>query len=289
MTRLHHLFLLASLVALVGTGCPAESEPQGSNGSDTDDAETTDATDTADATDSEDDPPDTRDDEEETTDPNCHYDCFTHYTCEDGVVYFQQGGPIPCDIGGSELCDRGYEVGECEDGCRSDTFFPDPSGPDGWPIMCEENRPRAVGEPCASDDDCSPAETSADDSTDGPVEKELECDTDAGTCIDPNNPDYLSYCDADPDQLDGASGYLLPDGQISIPNCADGSYCYVTENADQSCQFCTIECESDATCPAGSSCVGRRGIMLGERDLIDICVPDATGSSESLIQCEAND
>lgn len=282
MNRALGTIVLLAIAVLCFAGCPDESETQAP--SDTGTTDTTDTTDTSEDTQSAD-TNDTGGEDEETSDPNCHYDCFAHYTCEDGEVYWQPGGPIPCDIGGEGSCTKGHKVGDCEEGCRIDANELPGNGPDGWPVMCEENRPRDVGEPCTSDDDCSPAEEYYDAAADEYVEKPLTCDTSAGECVDPNAPGYREFCDTDPSDIEDGRGYLAPDGDVALPRCDANSFCAVEQDADESCQICTMECNEDADCPSGSICSPSQNLYQFDNTILDLCIPTDWGARSDIDDC----
>ncbi|MGM0558674.1 MAG: hypothetical protein ACQEVA_19970, partial [Myxococcota bacterium] len=282
LTRTIHTTFLLAVVALFVAGCPDESEtPSPSDTGATDTSDTSDTSDDVENADTD----DTGGEDQETSDPNCHYDCFAHYTCENGEVYWQSGGPIPCEVGGAELCTKGDKVGDCQEGCRIDEDELPSNGPDGWPIMCEENRPRGVGEPCSSDDDCSPAEDHYDAATDEYVEKQLTCDTTAGECVDPNAPGYRNFCDAEPTEIEDGLGYLAPDGDVALPGCNATSYCAVEQNADKSCQICTIECNEDADCPSGSFCTSSQNLDQFDDTIINLCIPSDWQQNRDITDC----
>jgi hypothetical protein len=155
--------------------------------------------------------------------------------------------PIPCSqYEGSCPVVTAYT---CEKGCRRDVARIDSSralAPD----MCEENRPKRAGDPCADERDCRPQ--IADVPWDGPITHVyLRCDLDAGRCVDrpppPPIPDFLESCGIG---VDDPARFGLHESTA----CGSG-WCYV-DGATQACvyQGCTAPCADDGDCPPGTLC-----------------------------------
>ena len=181
--------------------------------------------------------------------PYCHYDCFSYHECRDGVVTTSGGGPIPCEHwGGSCPSHQSYV---CERGCRVDTDRM--YGPVEPRDICEEWRPKQVGDPCAEERDCEPQVAEVDE--EGTVTNVyLRCDTDLGECVARPAPvapdDYLLECGirapyGDPDGWES--------GVIATDTCAEG-VCLFIERETCVEQGCTVRCDSDDDCPMGSTC-----------------------------------
>lgn len=219
------------------------------------------------------------------SDPTCHYDCFANFTCEGGEVFYQRGRPIPCSEGGAEACDRGVSVGQCEEGCQDAVDVT--AGVDGqnWRQMCEEHRPRAVGEPCASDDDCTPPELYLDEQSGELEPKTLVCDQERGRCVDPDTPDFLVHCEASFSQLDRGVGYFSAGGDVAIPGCTSSDFCFVQKSGSQTCQSCTIACEDDSECPAGSGCFAALDLESTDTTRRTICQPLDWDTVRDVVAC----
>jgi hypothetical protein len=118
--------------------------------------------------------------------------------------------------------------------------------------MCEEWRPKQVGDPCDVPTDCDPqVATVADDGTVTNVY--LECDLETGACVARDPPvveDYLAPCGVEPSfdgDRTGAYGFVRTDA-------CSGGVCLIYETETCVTQGCTIRCDSDDDCPMGSVC-----------------------------------
>jgi hypothetical protein len=180
-------------------------------------------------------------------DPNCHIDCFGHAECRDGVATSYYHAPVPCDRwqGHCPIMDT-YQ---CVEGCRTDVAQIDVVDLEAR-IMCEEHRPKRVGDPCADESDCRPQV--ADVPWDGgPITHVyLRCDIDAGRCVTrppPLIPDWLASCGI-------ALGDEIRDRIHETTACA-GGVCAIG-GSSPSCveQGCTARCADDGDCPPGSLC-----------------------------------
>jgi hypothetical protein len=102
------------------------------------------------------------------TSDECHYDCIASSTCKDGIVYERLLVSVPCDIYEHEYDGQcPVRTIKCEQGCRKDLTT---TGDDDAQMLCEENRPRTVGDRCDTRSDC------------GVGDAGLWCNFDAGTC-----------------------------------------------------------------------------------------------------------
>jgi hypothetical protein len=227
---------------------------------------------------------DTRSNEDE-PDPNCHYDCPTKYSCEDGVVY-QHPASIPCGRGGSEVCESAKNPDyQCEEGC----FFDQVSWFDQQlrlepKQLCNEHRPRVVGDACETDADCAPGETFTADGQE--QSKELTCDPDASTCVDDAAPDYLDFCDSKV-IVESGDGYIAAP-QAGFPGCDDAAYCVASARGDTVCQSCTFECTADADCPSGSECRRFDALEDDRTESVQLCMPvPGWDHAESFVECRA--
>jgi hypothetical protein len=118
--------------------------------------------------------------------------------------------------------------------------------------MCEEWRPKQVGDPCDDPTDCDPQVATVNDAGDV-INVYLRCDLETGTCVarDPTVVEgYLAPCgiEAPFGEPPGfAYGFVLTDV------CSTG-VCLVIE--DEMCvrQGCTVACDFDDDCPMGSVC-----------------------------------
>jgi hypothetical protein len=293
--------LLAGLLCLlaVGWSCDSDSDAQNSGGESLDatDLDVVDG-DTANDADEEVGSPDARDIRDERDEggetgercddlnPDCHYDCGTQYSCEDGTVY-RYPANIPCCQGGPELCEAGSPEFQCVDGCFVDEVGWFESGPYGEPKqLCNEHRPRVAGDSCETKGDCAPAETYFDGEQ---KEKQLACDADTGTCFDDSAPDYLGYCDIPTADLSDGRGFVEAPAD-GFGGCGDASYCVVDNGADRLCQSCTTTCESDADCPSGSGCEWLGGLGDIDAESVRLCVPSSDWPhAESFIDCRSTE
>ena len=183
-------------------------------------------------------------------DPDCHWDCFGHNECHDGVVTTWAHVPVPCEYYDGECP---HEVSyTCERGCRTDTdtvyepYYLDPKE------MCEEGRPKHAGDPCAVAADCEPQVAEVDGQ--GHVTNVyLRCDEATGTCVAREPPvveDWLAPCGiAAP--LGSSEGYEY--GFVTTDACS-GGVCLINEEETCVRQGCTIRCDTDDDCPPGSTC-----------------------------------
>jgi len=180
-------------------------------------------------------------------DPYCHYDCFGHHQCVDGVVTTYEHAPVPCEYW-TGACPVQGSI-ECEQGCRADgvdwlEYFEDPTR------LCQEGAPKREGDPCTEPADCLPTPAEV---VDGQVlNTYLACDALAGMCVGVDPPvvqDWLGPCHVDLSGLPvGAYGY------VSTHGCVEG-VCLISPQ-DNGCfaQGCTRRCQHDGDCPSGSVC-----------------------------------
>jgi len=123
----------------------------------------------------------------------CHTDCFggmSEHECFDGTIFakgtYMGALYYPCDEHG-RYCETWERTYTCKKGCRTDftdfdmiseTCTTSCGGGDHccfW-ILCEEGRPKEVGEECSEDEDCT--------WYDGQhyLHEELYCDPEEGVC-----------------------------------------------------------------------------------------------------------
>ncbi len=179
----------------------------------------------------------------------CHWDCFGYHECADGVVTTWDHTPVPCEYW-TGMCPH-YQSYVCERGCRIDANvlyepFIQPRE------MCEEWRPKQLGDPCTQPSDCDP-QVATIDSGGSVVNVYLQCDIALGECVARDPPvvaDYLAQC-----------GVTAPFGQpdayeygfVRTSVCA-GGLCLILDDGACVMQGCTIACDSDDDCPMGSVC-----------------------------------
>ncbi len=192
----------------------------------------------------------------------CSHTCQLKFSCNAGVVYEH-----PNCAGSEQQCNSRTEatqVDECDEGCALFENYRD------WPVverpsdMCEENRPRGVGERCEDDTDCEPLDPDSSGNT-------LECDPDSGTCVDPTVPEYLEYCDVTASELASGDGFIEAPS-AGFAGCSDASYCIVDKDAIETCQSCSIPCETPADCPSGSTCDSIPGLD-STTETVKLCTP----------------
>jgi hypothetical protein len=208
--------------------------------------------------------------EEEGPDASCFYECGQEQICRDGVVTDIHTQYVPCEIANGECIVS--DTYTCERGCRTD--IPDIRHDPNEPIehMCEEFRPKQVGEPCQTEEDCRPEVATVTE--EGIVNVYLTCDTAAGACIAreaPVVPDWLAPCGLTP-QGSPDFGYRF----VETDACS-GGVCIARENESCVEQGCSIYCASDGECPAGSYCESDAGVCYtgypGHTDLDLTCEP----------------
>jgi hypothetical protein len=180
-------------------------------------------------------------------DPYCHYDCFGWAECVNGLATRYMHTPVKCEhwTGKCPIA----EVYPCERGCRIDmtqSFEPAMSARQ----MCEEFRPKQVGDPCTDESYCEPQVATWD--SEGKVTNTyLQCDIDAGTCIAKEPPqvaDWLAECGL---AGDGEPGFAFG---VVVTDACSGGLCMFVESAACVLQGCTISCDSDDDCPPGAVC-----------------------------------
>lgn len=274
---------LLGLLCLVAAcvGCDGSPESSEDSGDAADAADLLDASESGDAEDVGDadrgDSHDTVDGDTSRDDPdNCQINCEVKYSCVDGTVY-DHPWRMSCS-GGQQACNAQSnitEVHQCQDGCALyENYW-------SWPIveqpseMCEENRPRGVGESCQEDADCEPSDRESG---------RLECDPESNTCIDPSVPDYLEYCEIPADELASGEGFVSAptDG---FPGCGESTYCVVDKDANRVCQSCSLACETAADCPSGSTCQSVSGLGGSGDGDVRLCVPKGAPLYRDYVEC----
>jgi hypothetical protein len=188
-------------------------------------------------------------------------ECFRFYgRCENGTVTVSQ----------PRLCAK--STTECREGCRKDGVSMASWGSDLSHTLCEENRPRLVGDPCDNDLDCAreePPEAGSDRLL-------LACDAELGTCIasSAKTPDdYLTDCG-----LSSVPGLGVRFGAlVNASDCRSGICLLLYPEVEPSTeQYCTALCAATSDCPTGSSCLP---VPVDESTDVTItttlaCVPD---------------
>ncbi|MFU8804198.1 MAG: hypothetical protein ACNA8W_10345 [Bradymonadaceae bacterium] len=211
---------------------------------------------------------------------SCHYDCFGSYRCSEGNVYETPHAPLPCSEATEEnirFCDEGWLAGECEEGCVEDVDYHYDVFSDPWTILCNEGRPRIVGDPCETDADCQPVERPVHFRGDV-VERTLLCDENSSICIDPDDPDFMAPCDLGELPSPGEE----TDYAMSAPACASEHCAIRFITSELICQGCAPPCEVDTDCPAGSRCRPLDDLsMVGVRPVpppVLLCIPNSSQS-----------
>jgi hypothetical protein len=151
------------------------------------------------------------------------------------------GAYVACQPGrGSDVCIVATYT--CPTGCRRDGVL-DLYGA-AWrelTLLCEDGRPRVVGDPCTTNEDCTPFERDA----------RLACDADAGTCAAYSVPvptGFEAPC-CPPAGLFDWPGNLIVDD----PSCA-GGVCLATYGPSGTAGACVVRCHDDWDCPDGHRC-----------------------------------
>lgn len=210
--------------------------------------------------------------DETTTEPNdtsCHHDCFGYLTCVEGVVTRYLHLPVPCASWRGECP---HEVAyTCERSCSTPIEKDYSASPDS---LCEEGRPKSVGDPCAVESDCEPqiAVIGADHSV---TNVYLRCDAELGQCVarePPHVADWLEPC--------GLSvPFGVEDGHefgFVRSSLCDGGLCLIAEQDSCIQQGCTTPCDSDDDCPMGAICQENMGDWTqtpGQRYFGSVCKP----------------
>ena len=210
----------------------------------------------------------------EEEDPYCHWDCFGYTECQDGQVTEWANTPVPCAYwtGSCPISER-YT---CMRGCRSDIV--DAFGAPYYRArdLCEENRPKQLGDGCSSEADCLPQVALPNDGG-GVTNVYLTCAADAGVCAarpPPTPPaDWLGQCGYGGDTDPSSFAY----GVLGTGNCSSG-WCLFVERTGCVAQGCTMACDSDDDCPQDSVC------WLGEGPG-GVCKPGPQNSIGELLRC----
>jgi hypothetical protein len=212
----------------------------------------------------------------------CHFDCFGGTVCKDGSVYTNAFAPRPCcrisDFSGDDLvCAQRTSPYRCPSGrCGSrDRRYdfclarsPSISGP--LPdhllrLSCEEGRPHVVGDLCAADEDCRP--------TADAVAGRLRCDRASGRCVAEPRVTPAAY---------GGSCGLSQEQARALDKLGPGKtcpLCYV-HLGDATCQACTVSCQLDEDCPAGSVCLCAYPRFSSGTAILQFCAPLARSSDD---------
>ena len=181
-------------------------------------------------------------------DPYCHWDCFGFHECADGIVTSWEHTPVPCEYWEGE-CPHAVTY-QCVEGCRIDTDrIDDPSLVPA--AMCEENRPKQIGDVCVDETDCRP-EVATWNELGEVTNVYLRCDGDTGRCVAREPPvisDWLAQCGLVPDEYPESYAYGVAEAAL-----CDSGLCLFVERNDCVAQGCTIACTSDGECPPGAVC-----------------------------------
>ena len=239
-----HTFLILLAMTLSVDGCSCSPELTTADEIDQDagsDLVSEDALDTE-----GDDGDEVRDDDE-----FCHIDCFGYTECNEGVVTAWLHTPVPCEYWEGECPNQ--TVGTCARGCRVDGERADPY--EDPMSVCEENRPKRVGDPCEDDSWCQPTSSTVD-AANTVYNLYLRCDEESGSCLETSPPvidNYLSHCGL----TNADANFSTPSSQVpgyaAAESCPSG-LCIVRQSSDCLRQGCTIQCDSATECPQGSTC-----------------------------------
>lgn len=211
--------------------------------------------------------------------PGCHFDCFGGIRCYDGDVWLLAHATVPCCQHDDPWPYSLPECGEratytCAEGCG---YFADPryaycmefTGE--WPLdpmadsllslHCIEGAPKDLQHPCEDDADCRPAMDSVD---------RLRCDQTLSACVAETRPatpmGFGENCGLVSDNL-----WPQDEDLSTAPNCDLCHYRYLEGDSCVS-QACTVACEYDEDCPAGTACLCR--VPYGEQ-AVRFCAPVA--------------
>jgi hypothetical protein len=180
---------------------------------------------------------------------DCFFDCFGSSSCADGVVRSVHAIYSTCEeaaAAGVTECESEVTY-HCARGCRTDeTEIDTDQAPE---QLCEENRPKQVGDPCTDDSGCRPevATINADGSV---TNVYLQCDMAAGQCVSrdaPVVPDLYASCGLVPE----SNAF---EGVVSSDACST-TVCAFQKSGDCFRDICTASCSSDGDCPAGTTCL----------------------------------
>lgn len=185
--------------------------------------------------------------------PNCHWDCFgSTPRCSEGAIVARRGGARPCcrptDFTPATACPD-EELIRCREGCSDgDPRYPRPEklshlfeDEELRQAFCAEGINRRPGDPCSGDIHCRPAAEGVG---------RLECDDGSRTCVEverpPAPPELFQHC--------GLTSHASAETVklVKAPNC---EVCLVLTPEDRcASQACSMLCQFDEDCPAGSSC-----------------------------------
>src|SRR6266496_1211823 len=183
--------------------------------------------------------------------PGCHYDCFGRTTCADGVVTSWANVPVPCSQW-TGSCPHSI-VGMCQKGCGASNSRIGASMTCPL-VVCKENAPKVLGDPCETNDDCRPSPALTGGAT--PENVYLRCDITAGTCVSATAPvlaDWLAPCT--PHVLASFMGVTTGLQAVVDSRCSSG-LCLAAGETTCVRQGCTMACRSDDECPMSSLCMG---------------------------------
>ena len=230
-------------------------------------------------------PPDTRD--PAACEPGCHYDCFGGLTCHEGGVYQNAFSPRPC-------CHHGDFAGDPKVCAPGNTpAYSCPSGKCGGPVdrryesclrwsagasaripdhllrlACGEGKSHVAGDPCKTDEDCRPAAETQPG--------QLTCDRATSRCVAEMGPVAPSWygktCGIGPAEVVGSFNITLVRGKtcdLCLASWPDRAQCLR--------QACTMPCQFDEDCPAGSVCMCTLG--PSGQGVQQFCAPVGSGFS----------
>ena len=166
-------------------------------------------------------------------------------------------GPYPCLRGCRKDCHPPMDY-------KTDPFHVAPSVRD----VCEENRPKRVGDECEEDEDCTPIVTDIlERDTMKIVNTYLRCDTLWKRCVrtDPPPPikDFMKSCDIhfSRKELKEAPHTFYGSGRTT--DACDEKLCFIrTPDEKNNCvkQGCSRLCRGTDDCPQGTVCYQRDGL-----------------------------
>jgi hypothetical protein len=174
---------------------------------------------------------------------DCPNECPGTYSCASGVVSSYTPDETGCNC-------IPVELARCTRGCRTDGIGIIYAGSDEAAlVLCEENRPKHVGDPCSAPEDCLPEVAEVDYATQIIENVYLRCDLDLHQCGARDAPvisDWLATCGLGPDEP-------FDIGAVDAPACS-GGLCLIFRHDGCLHQGCTARCTGDGECPVGTLC-----------------------------------
>jgi hypothetical protein len=176
-------------------------------------------------------------------DGGCIDECPGTYACMDGALYAYSADATRCSC-------VAHEFAGCARGCRSDGISRIHAGSsEGAAVLCEENRPKHVGDPCSAPDWCQPEVAVVDYDAHTLQNVYLQCDVAQQLCVARAAPvisDWMATCGLGDDAP-------VDIGAFAAPGCSSG-ICYTHRHDGCLHQGCIAGCASDGECPEGTVC-----------------------------------